>query len=46
MDPTLRKEFAKTSDGYIYLGNSMDELREAVLENTGALKGEDTETAG
>ena len=39
-DPTLQKEFAKTADGYMYLGDSMAELREAVLENTSALTGQ------
>jgi hypothetical protein len=45
MDPTLKKEFAVTADGYMYLGNSMDNLREAVLSNTDALLGKDPETA-
>lgn len=44
-DPTLKREFAKTADGYMYLGSSMQDLRTAVLENTRALKGEDPETA-
>jgi hypothetical protein len=39
-DPTLQKEFAKVGEGYMYLGNHLDDLRDAVLDNTKALRGE------
>ena len=44
-DPTLQKEFAKVSGGYMYLGNSMNDLAQAIIDNTKTLKGEDADTA-
>ena len=38
-DPALQKEFAKIADGYMYLGNNMEELRKAIIDNTSALIG-------
>ena len=38
-DPTLQKEFVKVADSYMYLGNNMDNLKTAILDNTKALMG-------
>jgi hypothetical protein len=34
MDPSLASSFQKTNDGYVYLGNSMADLVNAINENT------------
>jgi hypothetical protein len=44
LDPSIADKFALTSEGYYYLGESMNDLTEAVLNNTSALLGEDKDT--
>jgi hypothetical protein len=42
-DASLAKEFMYTSDGFKYIGNSMDALTEAITKNTDVLEGETEE---